>query len=162
MNRVIIPAALLSAGLLAACSHNYPDYPDGGARHAEQTNYTVTRHAADTEYAVPDQLLFATDSSEILPTGRRIVSEIAQVAKRHSGAPVQVAGFTDTMGTQQHNDKLSVARAEAVADALKQEGVEPGRIETRGYGERELAVPTPDQTDEARNRRVVVRIANSG
>ena len=161
MNRVIIAPALLAAATLAACSHNYPGYPDGKAALASDAPYTVTRHATNTEYAVPDQLLFATDSTQILPAGHKILAEIAAVAKRHETGAIQVDGFTDTVGRKRHNDKLSVARAEAVAGELAQNGVAPGRIEARGFGERDLAVPTADQVDEAKNRRVVVRIASN-
>ena len=77
--------------------------------------------------------------------------------------PLQLlpGGFTDTVGRKRHNDKLSIARAQAVAGELVQNGVAPGRIEARGFGERDLAVPTADQVDEAKNRRVVVRIASN-
>ena len=56
---------------------------------------------------------------------------------------------------------MSIARAEAVAIALSQNGIARQRIETRGYGERDLAVDTPDNMPEAKNRRVVVKIADS-
>ena len=46
-----------------------------------------------------------------------------------------------------------------MASELTSQGVDAGRIKAQGFGETELAVPTPDQTDEAKNRRVVVRIA---
>ena len=83
-------------------------------------------------------------SAEVLPAGHKIIAELADVAKHHGGK-VEVDGFTDTIGTLRHNDKLSVARAESVATELSQAGVERERIETRGYGERELAVETPEQ-----------------
>ena len=161
MNRVTLLPAALAVFALAACSHNYPDYPDGKAAMASDAPYTVTRHATNTEYAVPNQLLFATDSTEILPAGHKILAEIADVARRHETGAIQVDGFTDTVGRKRHNDRLSIARAQAVASELAQNGVAPGRIEARGFGERELAVPTGDQVDEARNRRVVVRIASN-
>ena len=76
-----------------------------------------------TEYAVPDRLLFATDSAEVLPAGHKIIAELADVAKHHGGH-LEVDGFTDTTGTVRHNDKLSVARAQSVAAELSQNGVE--------------------------------------
>ncbi|MDB5740045.1 MAG: hypothetical protein JWP16_1085 [Alphaproteobacteria bacterium] len=158
MNRVIILPALLAATALSACSHDYPD--SKGPQYSEAP-YTVTRHATNTEYAVPNQLLFATDSADVLPAGHKILAEIADVAKKHETGAIEVDGFTDTTGPKRHNDKLSIARAQAVAGELAQAGVAPGRIAARGFGERELAVPTGDQVDEAKNRRVVVRIASS-
>ena len=48
------------------------------------------------------------------------------------------------------------ARAEAVANELIHEGVEPARVSPRGYGETNLRVQTPDNVDEPRNRRVEI------
>jgi outer membrane protein OmpA-like peptidoglycan-associated protein len=161
MNRILIPAALAAAALLSACSggNGFP-----GDSHAavqpEDQRWTVIDHKTNTEYRVPDQLLFANDSSELLPTGHEIVLALAMVAKNHGSGAIEVDGFTDTVGSQRHNDKLSIARAEAVAQELSHNGVDLNRIQTRGYGERELAVDTPNNTPEAKNRRVVVRMQN--
>jgi outer membrane protein OmpA-like peptidoglycan-associated protein len=161
MNRVIIPAALAAAALLSACSggRGFPGDKEAAVQPEDQ-RWTVIDHKTNTEYRVPDQLLFATDSAEILPTGHQIVSALAVVAKNHGNGAIEVDGFTDTTGSQRHNDKLSIARAEAVAQELSQDGVDLSRIQTRGFGERELAVETPNNTSEAKNRRVVVRMAN--
>jgi outer membrane protein OmpA-like peptidoglycan-associated protein len=161
MNRVIISAAALAtAALLSACSggSGFPGDKQAAVQ-PEDPRWTVIRHETNTEYQVPDQLLFATDSAEVLPAGHAIVAELADVAKKHGGG-IEVDGFTDTTGSPRHNDKLSIARAEAVASELSQNGVPQDRIESRGFGERELAVETPNNTPEAKNRRVVVKIAN--
>lgn len=156
MNRVIIPAVLAMAASLAACSTQ----PKPEVAQTEDPRWTVIDHKTNTEYRVPDQLLFATDSADLLPTGHQIVVALAQVAKQHGGGGIEVDGFTDTTGSDSHNDKLSLARAQAVASELSQNGVDASRIQTRGFGEHELAVPTPDNTPEAKNRRVVVKMAN--
>ncbi len=161
MNRIIPAAAFTAAALLSGCSGGYPGYPGDKDKVAvqEDQRWTMIRHDTNTEYSVPDKLLFATDSADVLPAGHQIIAELAEVAKHHPGA-IEVDGFTDTVGSPRHNDKLSIARAQSVAAELGQNGVPQYRIETRGYGERELAVETPDQTPEAKNRRVVVKIAN--
>jgi len=48
-----------------------------------------------------------------------------------------------------------------VAAELATNGVEAARIKSQGFGESELAIPTADSVDEAKNRRVVVRVANN-
>lgn len=159
--KYVIPAAMAAAALLSGCSGGFPNYPGDKDKVAvqEDSRWTMIHHETNDEYTVPDRLLFATDSADVLPAGHKIIAELADVAKRHGGK-IEVDGFTDTTGTPQHNDKLSIARAESVATELSQGGVEKERIETRGYGERDLAVQTPDNTPEAKNRRVVVKIAN--
>jgi outer membrane protein OmpA-like peptidoglycan-associated protein len=84
--------------------------------------------------------------------------EVADQLRRHRRAPVEVDGYTDTVGSSQYNLGLSQARAQSVADALVREGINPRRIKTQGFGETHLAVQTPDNVHERRNRRVVIRV----
>jgi outer membrane protein OmpA-like peptidoglycan-associated protein len=71
-----------------------------------------------------------------------------------------VGGYTDSLGDAQDNLKLSVARARSIARYFKQQGVDVA-ILYAGFGERAPLVQTPDNTDEARNRRAVYVIANT-
>jgi len=155
MYRSLVPA-LLGAALLSACSQETKT-----AAAPDIAPYVSTRDADRIEYAVPNHLLFATDSAEVLPTGHRILEAIAGAAKRRAAAPIEVNGYADTVGRKAYNQKLSEARAQAVASELASYGVDAARIKPQGFGESELAVPTPDSVDEAKNRRVVVRIASN-
>lgn len=74
------------------------------------------------------------------------------------GAEVQVTGYTDTLGSLDDNDRLSLARAKEVLMVLASQGISPEMMSAVGRGERELRVQTPDGTREAANRRVVVTI----
>lgn len=73
-----------------------------------------------------------------------------------SPTSLEVVGFTDTSGSADLNAKLSAARAESVAAALVDAGVPEGMIQQGSSGEEGLAVPTPDDTREANNRRVTI------
>lgn len=155
MYRSLVPA-LLGAALLSACSQESKT-----AAVPDIAPYVSTRDADRIEYAVPNHLLFATDSAEVLPAGHKILEAIAGAAKRRGAAPIEVNGYTDTVGRKAHNQKLSEARAQAVASELASNGVDAARIKPQGFGETELAVATPDSVYEAKNRRVVVRIASN-
>ncbi len=150
MYRSLVPA-LLGAALLSACSANQTKT----AAAPDIAPYVSTRDADRIEYAVPNHLLFATDSAEVLPAGHKILEAIA------GAAPIEVNGYADTTGRKAYNQKLSEARAQAVASELASNGVDATRIKPQGFGESELAVATPDSVDEAKNRRVVVRIASN-
>ena len=76
MYRALVPA-LLGAAVLSACSHETKT-----AAAPDIAPYVSTREADRIEYAVPNHLLFATDSSEVLPTGHKILEAIAGAAKR--------------------------------------------------------------------------------
>jgi len=65
-----------------------------------------------------------------------------------------IAGYTDTVGDHTKNQALSLARAAAISRWFRGKGVRLP-IFYRGFGEDELAVATPDDTDEVRNRRAL-------
>ena len=73
---------------------------------------------------------------------------------------VQVAGYTDTVGTPLSNQALSEDRADAVRDYLVTNGVDTNRITIIGFGEdtAHLAVATADEVAEAANRRVEIHL----
>jgi OmpA-OmpF porin, OOP family len=79
----------------------------------------------------------------------------AEVARRRA-VEVQITGHTDRVGSVADNDRLSLARAQAVRDMLGQLGLRSDFIRAVGRGEREPLVPTPDNQPEPRNRRVEV------
>ena len=151
--------AVAACSLLAACAHE--EGPPAYVNQPSATPAYTAREVGDkTEYAIPDQLLFATDSSEVLPTGHAIIAQLSALAQRRDGAMIEVNGYTDTTGSKRHNQDLSVARADAVAQEMTQNGVPAARIKAQGFGETDLAVPTDNNVSEAKNRRVVVVIAN--
>ncbi len=131
-----------------------PPPPPGNAR--------VTRRQGETDYELPDSVLFALDSSVISRDAGQVLNVIADAAKDQPGATLVVEGHTDTSGDRAHNRKLSGARARAVADVLVREGVSRARIRTEGLGETGLAVQTGNGVREARNRRVVIRLMENG
>jgi OOP family OmpA-OmpF porin len=85
------------------------------------------------------------------------LDQIAQTMVADTTAQLLVWGFTDTAGPTSYNQGLSERRAEAVADYLESRGVTRDRMVTRGFGETNLRVQTPDNTPNAENRRVEIR-----
>jgi outer membrane protein OmpA-like peptidoglycan-associated protein len=144
-----------AAFLLAGCtSHHDVFYPD-------HHPWRVTHVGQETDYELLDAVLFDSGSADISHRAFGVIADIAVEARNRSG-PVIVEGYTDTVGSAENNLELSRARAQHVADILVHEGVLPRRISIHGFGETYLAVPTPDQVDERRNRRVVIRILPPG
>jgi outer membrane protein OmpA-like peptidoglycan-associated protein len=69
-----------------------------------------------------------------------------------------VAGYTDSTGSEELNQKLSEKRAESVKNALVGEGVNPARITTVGYGESKPVADNDTEAGRQLNRRVTIFI----
>ncbi len=81
------------------------------------------------------------------------LDRVARILNQYPQTRIRVEGHTDSRGTAEYNMKLSQRRAEAVANALIQRGVDPVRITTIGFGESQ-----PVSSDASANRRVEIKI----
>jgi outer membrane protein OmpA-like peptidoglycan-associated protein len=122
------------------------------------TGIRVSRVGDDMMLILPSDILYAAGGSSLSARATRTIDAIAEVLRHFDKTLVEVNGYTDTTGTPEQNMKLSQARAEGVADVLVSDGVNAARISPRGYGETNLRVPTGDNANEPRNRRVEIRI----
>jgi len=90
------------------------------------------------------------------PASQAVLAELrAEIASR-SGPQVEVTGHTDTVGSEEDNDRLSLQRAEEVLGWLASQGFDRSLMSATGRGERELKEPTVDNFSSAANRRVEV------
>lgn len=103
-------------------------------------------------------LFFQTGGTALTADSQASLAQTLSEALGRSGAELVVTGHTDTKGSTTSNDALSLRRAQQVRDMYIERGFPSARIEAVGRGERELAFPTADDTDEARNRRVVILV----
>src|SRR6202012_5235005 len=77
---------------------------------------------------------FATNKSTIYADSFPMLGEVAQALKTRPEVKVRIEGHTDARGTMTHNMKLSQDRAESVKTYLVTQGIDPGRMEARGFG----------------------------
>ena len=110
---------------------------------------------------------FDFDKSKLRPDAVAILNEAIEVLKKYPELKVEVAGHTDSIGTDAYNQKLSERRAKAVYDYLTSHGIDAGRlIGPHGYGESRPIAPNtnPDGTDNpegrAKNRRTELNVQN--
>lgn len=100
------------------------------------------------------RILFETGSSRLTAESRRLLEGVARVALDCPAARLSVLGHTDATGQPDLNQRLSQARAEAVATVLVQAGVAPARVAALGMGaSRPLAIGD-DAAARAQNRRI--------
>ncbi|HZM33115.1 MAG TPA: OmpA family protein [Burkholderiales bacterium] len=83
-------------------------------------------------------VLFGFDKAELRPEGQRKLDEIADGLKGAEVNEIVAIGYTDPIGSEQYNQKLSQQRADAVKQYLSQRGVSTERIQTEGRGEQNL------------------------
>ena len=107
-----------------------------------------------------EEVEFATNSAEIRSSEegklQASLELIKSSLKKHEDlGPIglYVAGHTDTRGSPAHNQELSRRRARSIAQWFRAHGLKI-LIAYHGFGEGSLKVPTADEVDEPKNRRV--------
>jgi OOP family OmpA-OmpF porin len=103
-------------------------------------------------------VFFDWDKATLTPRAQQIIGEAAANSTKVKYTQIQVNGYTDTSGTPQYNQGLSIRRAQAVAAELVKDGVPKGAIAIQGFGETHLLVPTGPGVREPQNRRVEINI----
>ena len=101
---------------------------------------------------------FAVNKAVIRPTSFKTLNAAAKVLTEYKDLRVRITGHTDSDGTNKHNLELSQKRAEAVKTYLVAQGVDAGRLETRGAGEEEPIADNKTRAGKAKNRRTEFEI----
>ena len=101
-------------------------------------------------------VFFDFASDQLTARAREIVNQAAQAARSQQVTRIEVAGHTDTVGSAQYNQGLSIRRANNVAAELVRLGVPRQAITTAGFGFSRPLVPTGPNVREPQNRRVEI------
>ena len=152
--------ALIGAGvgaLAGGAIGNYQDKQEAALRaELEGTGVSVTGIGDNITLNMPGNVTIATDSSDLSPAFFDVLNSVGKVLVEFDQTVVEVAGHTDSTGSDQYNQSLSERRANSVTTYLKAQGVMPQRLITVGMGE---AYPVADNgTAQGRqaNRRVEI------
>ena len=101
-------------------------------------------------------LYFEPGTTVVAPASQTTLEALFAEVARRQAVEVEITGHTDRLGQVEDNDRLALERAQAVRDMLIQQGLQASFIRAVGRGEREPLIPTPDEQEESRNRRVEV------
>ena len=111
-----------------------------------------------------NKLYFDFDDSRIKPEYYGVLREMVTEIKEMD-SDVVIRGYTDSKGTDEYNNRLSLRRAEAVRDKLTEFGLEPGRIiKVEGMGKRNPVAPNTNKdgsdnpAGRASNRRIELEL----
>lgn len=126
------------------------------------TDVATEKKSADKQtFTLSSDILFDFGKSALSPASTKRISQL--VAKVPKSAAVAVGGHTDSIGTAAANQKLSTARAKAVAGAIR--AARPDlKLTVKGYGETKPVKPNTsggkdDPEGRAQNRRVEIQYA---
>jgi OmpA-OmpF porin, OOP family len=103
-------------------------------------------------------VFFDWDKYNLTDRARQIIGEAAANSAKVQYTRIEVNGYTDTSGTPQYNQGLSIRRAKAVEAQLIADGVPENAITIQGFGDTRLLVPTGPGVREPQNRRVEIII----
>ncbi|HKL38564.1 MAG TPA: OmpA family protein, partial [Bacteroidales bacterium] len=109
-----------------------------------------------------NNIFFEYARARLTETSRGELGQISRFLKENDTLHVEIAGHTDSIGTEEANRQLSRDRAEAVRAFLVESGIDPGRIQAKGYGESKPVADNSTEEGRQKNRRVVFTIIRSG
>ncbi|MGA7180038.1 MAG: OmpA family protein [Thiobacillaceae bacterium] len=142
-----------------------PDYLDkcpntpAGAKVDAQGCPLPVAQAAPVPAPAPKKLVlegvnFDNDKATLHPEALATLDRAAVALKEWGDVKVEIAGYTDSRSTNQHNMKLSQRRAEAVRDYLISKGVDADRLTAKGYGDSRPIADNDTEEGRLKNRRV--------
>jgi outer membrane protein OmpA-like peptidoglycan-associated protein len=105
-----------------------------------------------------DRLLFDTNSATLQPSSQEQLANIAAIMKAYPNVHLRIGGYTDNQGDAAANLKLSQDRANNVMQQLVAMGVDPSRLDAKGYGEDHPVADNTTDAGRAMNRRISMRV----
>ncbi len=152
--------ALILAGVGALAGGSigyYMDKQEAELRaELEGTGVSVTRRGDNITLNMPGNITFATNSSDLSPAFFDVLNSVGKVLAEYEQTVVEVAGHTDSTGSESYNQSLSERRAGAVAAYLDAQGVISQRLITVGMGELRPMSDNSSAAGRQANRRVEI------
>jgi outer membrane protein OmpA-like peptidoglycan-associated protein len=154
--------ALIGAGiggLAGGAVGNYQDRQQAALREKLQgTGVDVSRDGDNITLNMPGNITFAFNSANLDPQFYSVLNNVAGVMKEYDQTIVEVAGHTDSIGTDAVNQRLSEQRANAVTQYLVSQGLNSQRFITVGAGKSRPIASNDTEAGRAANRRVEITL----
>jgi outer membrane protein OmpA-like peptidoglycan-associated protein len=154
--------ALIGAGIGALAGGavgNYMDKQEAKLRAELQgTGVSVTRIGDNITLNMPGNVTFDTDSSALRPQFFGVLNSVGKVLTEYDKTVVEVAGHTDSTGSDSYNMQLSQRRANTVGEYLYTQGIMDQRIISVGMGEHHPIADNSTPEGRQLNRRVEITL----
>ncbi len=152
--------ALIGAGIGALAGGSigyYMDRQEAKLRsELEGTGVSVTRIGDNITLNMPGNVTFATGSSDLNPAFFDVLSSIGKVLTEFDRTIVEVAGHTDSSGSEAYNQSLSERRSSSVSHYLQVQGIAGQRMISVGAGELRPIATNDTASGRQANRRVEI------
>lgn len=154
--------ALVGAGVGALAGGAVGAYQDRQEaelrRQLAGTGVDVSRQGDNITLNMPGNITFAFDSASLQPQFYPVLDNVAGTLTQYNQTVVEVAGHTDSVGTDAYNQTLSVQRANSVANYLMGKGLVRDRFIVTGAGETRPIASNDTESGRAQNRRVEITL----
>ena len=117
--------------------------------------------AAASKVTYAADAFFDFDKSVLKPEGKAKLDDLVGKVKGINLEVIIAVGHTDSTGSDAYNQKLSVARSEAVKAYLVSKGIEKNRVYTEGKGEKQPVADNKTKEGKAKNRRVEIEVVGT-
>jgi outer membrane protein OmpA-like peptidoglycan-associated protein len=152
--------ALIGAGVGALAGGSvgyYMDQQEAKLRaELEGTGVSVTRIGDNITLNMPGNITFATDSSDLNAAFFEVLGSVTKVLKEFDQTVVEVAGHTDSTGSDAYNQQLSERRAQTVSQYFQSRNISAQRLITVGMGESRPVADNSNAAGRQLNRRVEI------
>ena len=146
-------------GLAGAGVGAYQDRQEAALRRElAGSGVDVVRNGDNITLNMPGNITFAFDSSNLQPQFYPVLDNVASTLNEYNQTVIEVAGHTDSVGSDSYNQQLSVQRANSVAAYLSSKGIMQQRMITVGAGESRPVANNDSEAGRAQNRRVEITI----
>jgi outer membrane protein OmpA-like peptidoglycan-associated protein len=146
-------------GLAGAGVGAYQDRQEAALRRElAGSGVDVVRNGDNITLNMPGNITFAFDSSNLQPQFYPVLDNVASTLNEYNQTVIEVAGHTDSVGSDSYNQQLSVQRANSVAAYLSSKGIMQQRMITVGAGETRPVASNDTEAGRAQNRRVEITI----
>lgn len=112
------------------------------------------KQAIDKDGRVALYINFDVDKATLRPDAQPILAEIDKLLQSDPALKLSIEGHTDNSGAPDHNQTLSAARARSVLGALVGLGIDPTRLQSKGFGQDKPLADNASEDGRAKNRRV--------
>lgn len=154
-----ILAAAAGGGAIGGGIGYYMDAQEAKLRkQLRGTGVSVERVGDNINLIMPGNITFATARSEIASQFYPVLDSVGLVLKEYDKTLVVVGGHTDSDGSDSFNQGLSEQRARSVSAYLQTKGINPVRLESVGFGERQPIANNNTQEGKQLNRRVEITL----